>query len=209
MDISTLFLFCGLTDREVAHCRTLGDCEERTYRKGAVIYDAGVSRRALAMVLEGALRVLHGKVVMKALYPGDVFGAAALFGSSEPYPSTVLAETDCRVVFIPQETVSAWMASVPRVGENYICFLSDRIRFLNRRLSTLTAGQTDGKLWRYLLAHRNREGVVHLSSGMTGLAETLDMGRSSLYRSLDSLIAAGRIRRQGKQIIVLKQEEES
>ena len=208
MDLSVLFLFCGLTDREVATCRELADCEERSYRKGEIIYDAAAAKRALAMVLEGTLRVQNGRVVMKELYPGDVFGAAALFGSSEPYPSTVLAESECRVVFIPQETVSAWMSAVPRVGENYVRFLSDRIRFLNRRLSTLTAGQTDGKLWRYLLAHRNREGVVNLPSGMTGLAETLDMGRSSLYRSLDSLVAAGRIRRQGKQIIVLKQEEE-
>ncbi len=207
MDLRAIFLFFGLSEEEVACCRRLADCPESTYRKGEVIYDASTARRALAMVLEGTLRVLHGRVAMKELYPGDVFGAAALFGSSEPYPSTVVAETDCRLVFIPQETVSAWMAAVPRVGENYVRFLSDRVRFLNRRLSTLTAGQTDGKLWRYLLAHRNREGVVTLPTGMTGLAETLGMGRSSLYRSLDSLVAAGRIRREGKHIIVLKQEE--
>ncbi len=100
------------------------------------------------------------------------------------------------------------MAAVPRVGENYVTFLSDRIRFLNRRLSTLTAGQTDGKLWRYLLAHRGEDGVVSLPGGMTGLAETLNMGRSSLYRSLDALTAAGRICRQGKQIIVNHKEED-
>ncbi|MBQ8753321.1 MAG: Crp/Fnr family transcriptional regulator [Clostridia bacterium] len=207
MDLRAIFLFCGLSEEEVACCRRLADCPENTYRKGEVIYDASTARRALAMVLEGTLRVLHGRVAMKELYPGDVFGAAALFGSSEPYPSTVVAETDCRLVFISQEIVSAWMAAVPRVGENYVRFLSDRVRFLNRRLSTLTAGQTDGKLWRYLLAHRNREGVVMLPTGMTGLAETLGMGRSSLYRSLDSLVAAGRIRREGKHIVVLKQEE--
>ncbi len=207
MDISALFLFCGLSAGEIEHCCRIARCEEHTYHKGEVIYDASCAQRALAMVLEGTLRVLHGKVVMRDLFPGDVFGAAALYGSDEPYPSTVMAETACRVLFIPQETVSAWMAAVPRVGENYVRFLSDRIRFLNRRLSTLTAGQTDGKLWRYLLAHRNAEGIVSLPGGMTELAECLDMSRSSLYRSLDLLIAAGRIRRQGKQIVVLKQED--
>ena len=39
------------------------------------------------------------------------------------------------------------------------------------------------------------------------MAERLDMGRSSLYRSLDALTDAGRIRRQGKQIILLKTED--
>ena len=207
MDIRALFLFCGLTEQEVDRCLRIATCEERAYAKGETVYDATLARRALALVLDGTLRVYHGRVTMKDLHPGDVFGAAALFGSDEPYPSTVVAESGSRVAFIPQETVSAWMQAVPRIGENYVRFLSDRVRFLNRQLSTLTAGQTDGKLWRYLLAHRNHEGVVTLPDGMTGLAERLNMGRSSLYRSLDSLVASGHIRRQGKQIIVLKLEE--
>ena len=81
-----------------------------------------------------------------------------------------------------------------------MCFLSDRIRFLNRRLATLTAGQTDDKLWRYLQAHRDAGGVVELPEGMAGLAEHLGMGRSSLYRSLETLIESGLIRREKKQI---------
>ena len=95
------------------------------------------------------------------------------------------------------------MRQVPKVGENYVRFLSDRIRFLNRRVSTLTAGDTDGKLWRYLMAHKDEEGVVILSGGMSELADRLDMGRSSLYRCLDALIAAGRICREGKKITIL------
>jgi len=207
LDIRSLFLFCGLTEQEVTSCCAAAACEEITYQKGEVIYDPARSRPALVMVLEGILRVRNDRVTMKTLYAGDVFGAAALYGSDEPYPTTVEAASLCRVVFIPQETVSAWMALVPRVGENYVRFLSDRIRFLNRRLSTLTAGQSDDKLWRYLLAHRDRDGVVTPLGGMAGLAQCLDMGRSSLYRSLDLLVADGRIRRQGKQIIVLNQED--
>ena len=204
---NTLFLLRGLSAAQRDRCWQMADSEEITYRKGEVIYDTRLARRALALVLEGTVRVLHGRVVMNDLHAGDVFGAAALFGSSEPYPSTVVAVTDCRLVLIPQETVSRWMAAVPAVGENYVRFLSDRIRFLNRRLSTLTAGQTDGKLWKYLLAHRDAAGVVTLSGGMNALAKRLDMGRSSLYRSLDALSDAGRIRREGKTIVILQMEE--
>lgn len=203
-----LFLLQGLTDAEQARCWQAAQCEECAYPKGSVVYDAGRARPALALVLAGRLRVLHGKVTMNELHPGDVFGAAALFGSGEEYPSTVVAATDCRVLLISQETVSLWMSAVPRVAENYVRFLSDRIRFLNRRLSTLTAGQTDGKLWRYLLVHADENGVVRLPGGMTGLAERLDMGRSSLYRCLDSLTQRGSIRREGKQIIIINQEEQ-
>jgi CRP-like cAMP-binding protein len=144
---------------------------------------------------------------MNDLYAGDVFGAAALYGSHEPYPSTIVAGSDGRILLIPQETVSRWMAEVPRVAENYVRFLSERIRFLNRRLTTLTAGPADGRLWKYLLTHRDANNQVYVAGGMSALAERLDMGRSSLYRSLDALSFAGRIRREGKMIYLLDMEE--
>lgn len=207
MERDRLFLFEGLAPTEKHRCWAIDSGEEASFTKGEVIYDSEHAKRALALVLEGSVRVLHGRVVMNELHAGDVFGAAALFGEKDPYPSTVSARTDCRVLFISQTTVSAWMAAVPRVGENYIRFLSDRIRFLNRRLATLTAGHTDGKLWRYLLAHRDENGVVHLTGGIGELAKTLNMGRSSLYRGLDALTADGKIARHGKEILIILKEE--
>ena len=203
----SLFLLKGLTREELELCQRLAQTEEKTYCKGDTIYTPQTAKRALAMVMEGHVRVLHGHVPTNDLVEGDVFGAAALFGTNEDYPSTIVAGSDCRVMYIPQETVVAWMKQVPQVAENYVGFLSDRIRFLNRRLATLTAGQADGKLWRYLLAHRDENGVVYVAEGMSALAERLDMGRSSLYRSLDALVLTGRIRRERKKIYILQTEE--
>ncbi len=201
-----LFLLQGLTWTEKERCWQMADWEERDYAKNEIIYDSRLARRALGLVLSGQVQVLHGRVVMNTLQVGDVFGAAALFGSSEEYVSTVRAAHECRVGFLSQETVSHWMAALPTVGENYVRFLSDRIRFLNRRLATLTAGQADGKLWRFLLAKQDAHGTVTVSGGMSELAERLNMSRSSLYRSLDALSADGRIRRQGKTIVIIKEE---
>ncbi len=207
MPYDSLFLLADLTEAERNICRRLAKTEEKTYCKGDTIYTPHTAKRALALILGGHVRVWQGRVVMNDLFSGDVFGVAALFGSDADYPSTVVAESACRILYIPQETVVAWMKTVPQVAENYVRFLSDRIRFLNLRLSTLTAGQADGKLWRYLLAHRDENGVVTVTDGMADLAERLDMGRSSLYRSLDALTEAGRIRRERKKIIILKTEE--
>ncbi len=207
MERDTLFLLNGLTAEEKDRCWRIAAAEETTFEKGAVIYSSDHAARALALVLSGTVRVYHGRVVMNDLRAGGVFGAAALFGAGDPYPTTVTAHTACRILFLPQQTVSRWMAEVPRVGENYIRFLSDRIRFLNRRLSTLTAGDTDNKLWHYLLAHRDERGTVRLDGGMTALAETLDMSRSSLYRGLDALADTGKIHRRGKHIDIIIQED--
>ena len=207
MSYDSLFLFTGLTEREKDICRRMALTQEKTYGKGEVIYSRDGAQKALALVQSGHVRVMQGRVVMNDLLTGDVFGVAALFGSDEEYSSTVVAETECKILFIPQETVVRWMATVPRVAENYVRFLSDRIRFLNLRLSTLTAGQADGKLWRYLMDHIDENGVVTVSEGMSELAERLDMGRSSLYRSLDALTALGRIRRERRKIYILRTEE--
>lgn len=207
MKSSSLFLLKGLTKDQLELCQRLAQTEEQSYCKGDTIYTPQTAKRALAMVMEGHVRVWQGRVPMNDLVEGDVFGAAALFGTDEEYPSTIVAESDCRVMFISQETVVLWMKEVPQVAENYVGFLSDRIRFLNRRLATLTAGQADGKLWRYLLAHRDEDGVIFVAEGMSALAERLDMGRSSLYRSLDALVLAGRIRRERKKIYILQAEE--
>ncbi len=207
MKKASLFLLKGLTKEELELCQRLAQTEEQSYCKGDTIYTPHTAKRALAMILQGHVRVFQGRVPMNDLVEGDVFGAAALFCTNEEFPSTIVAESACRVMYIPQETVVLWMKEVPQVAENYVGFLSDRIRFLNRRLATLTAGQADGKLWRYLLANRDAEGVVYVTDGMTALADRLDMGRSSLYRSLDALVLAGRIRRERKKIYILQTEE--
>ncbi|MBE6779137.1 MAG: Crp/Fnr family transcriptional regulator [Ruminococcaceae bacterium] len=206
MDKIPLFLLEGLSPEVAQQYWQQAVTAPRSYEKGEVIYDSRTAQPSLAVVLSGTVRVLHGRVVMNTLRSGDVFGAAALFGGDRTYESLVMAHTPCQVAFIPQETVCGWMAAEPCVAINYVRFLSDRIRFLNRRLATLTAGQTDGKLWHFLLAQQ-QDGVVHLSGGMVELAKRLDMGRSSLYRSLEALAESGRIRRQGKDIYILKEDE--
>lgn len=183
-------------------CWAMMPQEPCVYQKGDTIYDSRLAQKALAVIDEGQVRVFHGNVRMNTLGTGDVFGAAALFGEEEPYFSRVVAAQPCRIRLIPQETVAMWMARYPRVAENYVRYLSDKIRFLNRRLATLTAGQTDGKLWQYCVTHRDDAGRVSVPAGLSGLAESLGMGRSSLYRGLDELVLAGKITRHGKDIIV-------
>ena len=131
MQYASLFLLNGLTEKELETCRRLAVTEEKTYSKGDKIYTPQQSQKALAIVLDGHVRVWQGRVPMNDLLSGDVFGVAALFGTDEDYPSTVVAQSDCRVLFIPQETVVTWMREVPTVAQNYVGFLSDRIRFLN------------------------------------------------------------------------------
>ncbi|MBO5797930.1 MAG: Crp/Fnr family transcriptional regulator [Clostridia bacterium] len=200
--LDTFFLFQGLNEEEQTTLLQTAPPAE-SFPKGAVIYSTRQFRRAIGLVVRGTVVVSRTAAVLNRLGPGGVFGAAALFGQDTSYVTEITAATACEVRFFDEELLRRWMREDPRLAENYIGFLSDRVRFLNRRIAAFTAGDATERLLTYLHQHADEEGLVNLPRSMTELAHMLDMGRSSLYRSLDDLAAAGRIRREGKWIYIL------
>ena len=198
----TLFLLQGLSAAEQEQYRTAIGEAPQSYRRGAVIYDRSRARRALAWVLDGHLRVLHGRVVMNDLHPGDVFGAAALFGG-DGYVSRIRAVTACAVLLLPEELLRQWFRRCPQMAVNYIGFLSSRVRFLNGKIAIFTQDSAQHRLYRWLRANCDEWGRLPERLSMTKLAGTLSMGRTSLYRAMEELAEAGLIVRDGKRIEVI------
>ena len=183
------FLFEGLSVEEQRAVQAqLAD--PVCYRKGDAVYTEHAFRRAVGILLSGSVTVRSKRLVANRLFAGDCFGVAALFGSDDDYVSDITADSDTAILFIPQEQMAQFLGTIPSIAQRYVRFLSDRIRFLNRKLATLTDGDAENRVYRYLSAHADDDGTVHLPCSMTELAETLNMGRSSLYRSLDALTAA-------------------
>ncbi len=205
--LARVFLFQGLQTEEIqVLCEALPEPE--TFAKGSRVYAPLRFRRAMGIVLSGELQVVQpgghgGRVVMNRLLPGQVCGVAALFGECEEYVTEVLAAVDSRVLFVSQEALTRLMREDFRVAENYIRFLSGRIRFLNHKIAALTDGQSDDRRRRYLAEHANPQGEVELPGSMKELAQMLHMGRSSLYRSLDALLSREIVRREGKRLVVV------
>ncbi len=202
----SLFLLQGLSEEER---RTLwaGAPLPVRFEKGESIYSCHAFRRALGVMLQGEAQVWRAgedgrRVVMNRLPVGSVFGAAALFGECEAYVTEISALRRCAVLFVSQQQASDWMRGHYAIAENYIRFLSGRIRFLNQKIAEFTDGQTEDRLVRYFLDHRSGDGRVILPGSLTELAQTLNIGRSSLYRSLDALTASGAVRREGRRIFV-------
>lgn len=200
------FLFRGLSAAELSQLLTATEPPQQV-EKGRTVYQPENFRHALAVVLTGELQVTCGTgnrrhAILNTLIAGNVCGAAALFGEGDTYVTEITAMQDTALLFIRQTQLSAWFARYPQLAENYICFLTDRIRFLNKKISTYTGGQTDDRLWQYLCDHATADGGALSAGSLTDLARSLDIGRSSLYRSLDALETAGRIRREGKKIFV-------
>lgn len=198
------FLLEGLEPAEQA--LIFSQMERVGFGRGETIYSRERFRRALGVVLEGSVRVYRTgedgrRVLMNRLEAGGMFGAAALYGACTEYVTEIEAATRAQVGFLAQEQVSALMQRNYQAAENYIRFLSERIRFLNHKIAGFTGGQADCRVVVWLLEHAQEE-TVCLPRSMTEWAQSLNIGRSSLYRSLDALAEAGLIRRTGRQVVL-------
>ncbi len=200
--LSTFFLFRGLSERDLQAIAAQLE-EPVSYGRGDCVYSTHTFRRAIGLILSGSVIVRScgeaaTKVVINHLHAGDLFGVASLFDTqSDTYVTEITADCETTVWFIPQETMSRLLTAFPSVAEQYIRFLSGRIRFLNRKLSALTVGNTENRLYHHLLSLQDERGVIRIVGTMTELANTLNMGRSSLYRSLETLLHEGILIKEG------------
>lgn len=188
-------------DYAVSHCEIF-EC-----KKGDSVPADGCS---LYLILEGSASVC-GKtktypVILNTLKAGRVFGMASLFG--ERCASTaIIAKENCIYARISQACVEEMMKSDIGFTKNYVCFLSDKIRFLNKKIAFFTSGSAEKKVAGYLLSLPMTDGTVKPDMNMSKLARHLDMGRASLYRALDSLEESSFISRENNVIKISSPEE--
>ena len=200
--LSRCFLFEDLPPEGFGE--VTGGLSAEVYPAGEVIYSPRRFRRAMGVVLEGRLAVLKGKeLLLKTLGPGQCFGAAAIFCPAEDYVTTVQAREPSAVVFLSNQWLVELFGAYPQASVAYIAFLSQRIRFLNRKIDSFTAPSVRDTVLGHLLTI-HQDGVAEIAGGYSRLANALNIGRASLYRALDSLEAEGRIRREGRRIFLIE-----
>ena len=183
------------------------------FEAGEAIYSVERYRHAVAFLFSGEAAAYRpytggGRVALNYFSDGAMFGMAAVFVKSERYVTEVVAQRACRVLFLPQELLSALFAENPLVAERYIEFLSGRIEYLNWRIAEFTAGEAENRLALYLCKLAETQGrSLTLSCSITALCELLDVGRASLYRAFDGLTECGAIERSGKAVCIHSMEK--
>ncbi len=163
-----------------------------------VVYSPRHFRRSLGVVLSGQFQVTKGALAVSVLGPGDLFGAAALYSDEPEFASTVTAKGPSRCLMLEQPLVDRLLAEHSQIRENYLRYLTGRVRFLSGRLQALAQPGAEGKLARYLLSGGGGE----LTCSATQLSQRLGLSRASLYRAFAALEENGLITRRGKTITV-------
>ncbi|NCB31052.1 MAG: Crp/Fnr family transcriptional regulator, partial [Clostridia bacterium] len=144
---------------------------------------------ALGILLSGRAQVTKTagqiRLRMSELGPGSILGGATLFGKGEQ-PTDITAIVLTRVLFFPQPVFEAMLAADFGLTKRYLSYLSARIRFLTGRIESIACPTASDKLLIHLAQCADERGVVRTSGGMDMLAQTLGMGRATLYRALHS-----------------------
>lgn len=187
-----------------------GGFTEDTFKKGDIIFSSESFERCLVFILKGRVSVrkvgVQGKrTALNELSSGELFGMAALFYEAD-YPSEIAAETACKVAVFPKETVEHLIAELPDFAREYIVLLSKKIHFLNSRLGTFAESEVPEKLLSFLKNLGGGKTEFTLDMSVSHLAESLGVGRASVYRAFDALAEENILLRKGKTIVIQSPE---
>lgn len=186
-ELSRCELLAGIGD-------ALSDIAERarteTFQKGDELYKSG----NLAFLLSGKAKIHapNGAAIMRDITAGEVFGAVSLFGNGD-FGGSVTASGECAVAYLGEPDVEDLLNVNAVFRNNYICFLTGKLRFLNDKIAGFT---TPGASERLLSAFRDcadENGFVALPCSMGELANRLNISRAGLYRAVSALTASGKI----------------
>lgn len=195
-------IFGSLEDKRLSEIASDVRCKTFTSFNGEEISSNGLG---LFMIISGSVLVFRKgnglPVLLQRLEKGKVFGAASLFSEETEDVTILRAEGDASTFFLPIGLITELICENSDFALSYVTFLSEKIRFLNKRMSELSAPSVTQKLAAFLL--RKENGIAQTK---VKLASALGIGRASLYRALDELEETGLISVDGKNVTVIDPE---
>ena len=205
------FLFAGIPEEKIASLLGFSGVRVEHYEKDQVIFDRADTERALGIILYGTCVVTkeseNGKMPMSVLRQTDLFGAASLFHDEEAYVARVMAQESTWVLLISEEALRSMMQMDFRVTENYLRYLTARIRFLSGRLDGFLPQSVEERVLNHIKT-RAEDGLYDSEWNVTQLADALRISRTTLYRAMDKLVSNGKIERHGRAFRLSKGENE-
>jgi CRP-like cAMP-binding protein len=165
------------------------------FSRNDIVNIAGDPFEGIGVVVEGQVSVVKEnvageRIVFAILKRGDLFGEMAAFTGNKRWPATVVAQTDCTIMYIPSDKLVNQCAvscqGHRKLVMNMLGILSRKAMTLSRQLEYLSIRSMRGRLAAFLLEQHKKAGqsTFMLEMNRNELAEFLNVTRPSLSREL-------------------------
>ncbi len=199
-------IFENSDDKNIRKYITEDDVRVSDYAPGEDICSHGSCQVSPAILLRGTAYISASdnekSLLLKNAAPGSMFGIATLYSSSNHFPTRISAKTHCRVLFIRSSALKRFIENDMDATRSFLRIMGDKVVYLNKKISILTAGSAERKLSLFLCENET-DGVYKIKASASALADMLGIGRASLYRALEKLESDGFIRKDEKSITLL------
>ncbi|MCB0503235.1 MAG: Crp/Fnr family transcriptional regulator [Bacteroidetes bacterium] len=182
----------------------------KSYKKGDIIVDYGDQIKFVPLVLEGILKVLREnedekEVLLYFLSGGHTcaasFSCCMIKKRSE---IKVIADTKCRVAFIPLDTTNEWMRKYSTWRNFVFSAYDERLFSMIDTIDRLAFSKLDEQLLNYLHERADLMGNKEIRLSHADIARDLSVSREAISRLLKKLEDQGTITL-GRNKIILKQ----
>ncbi len=188
-------LFREMNGEELSALLTCLDFRVRSFGRNDVINMAGDPFEGIGVVVDGQVAVVKENVagerlVFDILGRGELFGEMAAFTGARKWPATIIAHTDCTVMYVPADKLvgqcSRSCIAHTKLIMNMLGILSRKALTLNRQLEYLSIKSIRGRIASFLLEQYKKNGktTFMLSMNRNELADFLNVARPSLSREM-------------------------
>ena len=210
--LSQLPLFAGMDNGSCLHLLKCFQTSPRSFRAGEAAYTYGSGQgRVLGILQEGQAALVKidaagSRTVLERMGPGGVFGELVAFASLPCDSVTLVCETDCVLVFLPQGKLAApCVKACPchrQLLENLLGLMSRKAFALSERVEVLSCRTTREKLLCYfrICAYQEKSLAFTLPFTLSALADYLCVDRSAMMRELKRLREEGVLEASGRQV---------
>ncbi|HEX2946941.1 MAG TPA: Crp/Fnr family transcriptional regulator [Clostridia bacterium] len=196
--LSECMLFRGMTAPELSALLDCLDLRVRRFSRNDIVNMAGDPFEGVGVVLSGQADVIRensagDRMIMAILKPGELFGEMAAFSGVGKWPATVVAHSDCSVMYVPSDRLTGQCekacAGHRRLIVNMLGILSRKALTLSKKLEYLSIRSVRGRIANFLLEHYMKNGqlIFILPMNRNEMADFLNITRPSLSREMSRM----------------------
>lgn len=194
--------FHGIDIQEIPHVLDCLEFKTVDFKKNDYIVKVNEPFHGIFINLDGEPAVIKenisgNRIIINTFAVGDMFGEAIAFCSTETWPASIQALTDCTLIFGHPEKI---LNMCNRACTYHKIILANMIRVvakkaceLNRKVEYLMLKSIPGKLIKFLLEQKDKSGSLtfKLPLNRERLADYLNVSRPSMSRELCNLRDSG------------------